>query len=272
MTQDRNAEMVENLTQDFTSRNEFYESGARLSDAMMWLNRDAGGGLMWAFDGQSTACYGRGSTASWGEGAVVDLSNYAVVTGRGGPYVTLNGVDEYLFILDAAWQESTTHNFFVWFWVYPTVITTGTVAAKWDATAGAFRSWRVYLTTANVFAFQTNNAGVPPGLALSSTLTLSASAWYYVAAYLQPSTLQAIAVGAATDASLTYTSTTTSVPAGLFDQAAALYIGALTGAAGVSGHYSGRIGVGLARANVPPTTIQSHMTRIFQATRWFYGG
>jgi hypothetical protein len=270
MTQDRRAETVENLTQDFTTRNEFYESGARLSDAMMWLNRDAGGALMWAHDAQSPACYGGGSISQWTQNNI-DFSNYAA-TANGGPYLTLNGVDEYLSILDAAWQESTTHNFFVWFWVYPTVITTGTVAAKWDATAGAFRSWRVYLTTANVFAFQTNNAGVPPGLALSSTLTLSASAWYFVAAYLQPSTLQAIAVGAATDASLTYTATTTSVPAGLFDQAAALYIGALTGAAGVSGHYSGRIGVGLARANVPPTTIQSHMTRIFQATRWFYGG
>lgn len=269
MTQDRNAELVENLTQDFTRRNEFYESGARLSDVMMWLNRDGGGSLMWAHDAQGPACYGGGSISQWTR-PNIDFSNYAA-TGNGGPYVTLNGIDEYLHINDAVWQESGTNTFLVWGWAYPTVTTAGTVAAKWDANAGAFRSWRLYLTTASVFGFQCNpTGGGGAGLALPSTLAVTANTWYFVAGYLQPSTLQAIAVGAATDGSLTYTSTTTSVPAGVFDNASDLYIGVIMAVAGLGSYWSGRLSVGLARANVPATAIQSHVTRLFQATRWFY--
>jgi hypothetical protein len=268
--QDRNAEMVTNLTQDFTRRNEFNESGARLADTMTWMNRDGGGALMWGFSAQSVQNYGAGVGTTYTTAGAIDFTNYAA-TAHGGPYITLDGVGEYLHATDATWQESGTLNFLVWFWVYPTVITTGTVAAKWDANAGNLRSWRIYLTDASVFGFQTNpTGGAGVGLALPSTLTVTADTWYFVAGYLQPSTLQAIAVGAATDATLTYTSSTTGVSAGVFDGASDLYLGVLMAVAGLGSYFTGRLGIGLARANVPATNIQSHMTRLFQATKWFY--
>ena len=274
MTQDRNAELVTNLVQDFPTRNEFYQSGARLSDVMMWLNRDGGGALMWAFDGQSGAGYGGMSGAIWTQFAAFDYSKYAAMT-HGGPYITLDGAADYLHIADQAWQESTTNNFLVWFWVYPTDIASGgTIAAKWDILGVANkRSWRLYLTTASVFGFQCNpTGGAGAGLALASTLALTVNTWYFVAGYLQPSTLQAIGVAAATDATLTYTSTATSVPNGVFNGTSALYLGVLMDAGGLANYWDGRIGIGLARANVPATHIQGHMARLFQATKWFYQG
>ena len=265
----RNEEHNDNQTDQFLDRNKFHHDGARLADSMMWLNRNGGGSLMWAFDGQSTACYGGGSTDTWVPSGI-DFGNYAA-TANGGPYVVLNGTDEYLSITDQPWQESDTFNFLVWGWAYSTDIASGrTFLSKWDAQGVDERSWRLYLTGASVFGFQCNPNGAGGfGLALSSTLALSNDTWYFVAGYLQPSTLQAIGVGAATDTSLTYTSTTTDVPASVVDLNSALYVGALLTAAGLA-YWPGRAGVALARANVPAANIQSHLTRIFASTRWFY--
>jgi len=278
--QDRNAELVQNLTQDFARRNEFNESGARLADAMRWINREGGGVLMWGFTGQSAENMGEGVAGNpWATIGPINFSDYAA-TPNGGPYVTLDGATQYYYRGDAVWNESTTNPFLVWFWAYTTDTTTEkTLTCKWDTWGGNNRrSWRLYLTgTAvpagtNVFGFQCNDTGLlGGGLSVASTLAPTNNTWYFVGGYFEPSTLQVIAVGAATDTTLTYTSATSSVPNQLFDGAPGsdMYIGALKGAAAYD-YWPGKIGIGLARANVPSARIQGHMARLFQATKWFY--
>lgn len=272
MPQNRNAEMVNNLTQDFARRNEFNQSGARLSDVMMWLNRDGGGSMIWAFDAQDQLCYGRGAAAGavWAE-TNIDVSNYAA-TANGGPYVTLNGTDEYLSIADAAWQEPGSYSFLVWGWAYPTVATLSTIFAKWNFLAPANdRSWRLYMPNAGTLAFQVNSTGAPAAnVSVGSGVVATLNTWHFVAGYYSPSSLLAIGTATADSPSLTYVTNTASIPALLWDTGSALYIGALSGAAAVDDHWTGRIGPGLARFNVPATNIRSHMTRLFHATRWFY--
>jgi hypothetical protein len=268
----KNQEHNDNQVDEFVRRNEFHHDGARLADVMAWANRGAGGALMWGFTAQSTQNLGAGGGSPYNVVGGIDFSNYSA-TANGGPYATLDGIGEYYWRSDASWQESGTLNFLVWFWTYSTDLTSGgMIAAKWDVFGGANdRSWRIYLTTNDVFGFDCNPTGLAAAeLTVESTLALSANTWYFVAGFLQPSTLQSLGVAAADDTVLTYTAATTGVPNGVHDGASALYIGAMRDAGAVSNFWAGRMGVGLARANVPATNIRSHAARIFSATRWFY--
>jgi len=271
--QDRNAELVNNLTQDFARRNEFNQSGARLSDVMMWLNRDGGGALMWAHDGQSPAFYGRAAsaaaTATWAANGGILIGNYSA-TVNGGPYITLDGIGEYLSIADANWQETTTYSFLLWAWFYTdTLDVTQAIAAKWTG-AGNLRSWFLRVSgTTNTLRWSTNPAGGGgANVDMDATHVITASTFHFAAAYFQPSTLMRTFSGSANDGSLTIDSLTTGVPASVFNGAPGppLTLGAASGAS----FLSGRLGIGLVRANVPATNINSHVTRLFQATRWFY--
>jgi len=269
--QDRNAEMVENLVQDFPTRNEYAQSGARLSDVMMWLNRDGGGSLMWAHDAQGAACYGGGSLSQWTQNNVT-FANYAAVAGRGGPYVTLDGVNQYLSIANQAWQQAGAFSLLVWAWCYPTDLTNSrTLAAKY-VWATNNRSWTLrYDFPSTDFLWLCNQTG-PAGGNVTITSTYAAAVvdtWYFVAGYFEPSTQMKVYVGASTDPSLTITTLTVGVPALLFPSIAPLTLGA---DGNPSTYFIGREGIGLARVNVPAANINSHVTRLFQATRWFYGG
>ena len=272
MTQFRNSEHDDNQADEFLRRNELKHSTVQIADSMMWLNRDGGGSLLWAFDGQGPACYGRGSTSQWTENGTLDISSYEAVTGRGGPFVVLDGATDYLSIADAPWQEATTNNFLVWGWVNSNHIDVDmAIASKWDET-GNLRSWKTHLAS-SAFTFTCNSTGVGGAdSVVTSTVTPVDGAWYFVAGYLQPSILQSIGVAAAADTSLTYTANTTTPAAGVFDGVNTdLFVGALTGAVAAEEWWDGLLGVGLMRANTPADSIRSHMTRIFASTRWFYG-
>lgn len=267
--QDRNAELVQNLTQDFARRNEFNESGARLADAMMWMNREGGGALMWAFDGQSVACYGGGSASQWAPNGGIDYSNYAA-TPRGGPYITLDGAGEYLSIPNAPWQESLTSNFLVWTWCCPSDLSNSrTIVAKY-VWATNNRSWYLrYDLTLSAFVWLSNQTGLAGGnvIIASTYAPVLADTWYFVGGYFEASTQMKICVASCTDARLTTTTLTAAIPAGLYDSIAPLTIGA---DGNPSTYFIGRAGAGLARANVPASHIEGCMSRLFQATRWFY--
>jgi len=271
MTQFRNSEHDDNQADEFLRRNELKHSTVQMADSMMWLNRDGGGSLLWAFDGQGPACYGRGSTDQWTEQGSIDIPSYEAVVGRGGPYVVLDGATDYLSIGDDVWQESTTNNLLVWFWVNSNHIDVDmAIASKWDET-GNFRSWKLHLSS-SAFTFTCNSTGVggADSVATSTRVPVDGG-WYFVAGYLQPSALQSIGVAAASDVSVTYNANTSTPAAGVVNDVADLFVGALTEGA-VAQWWDGFLGVGLARANTPPASIRSHMTRIFASTRWFYGG
>ena len=273
--QDRNAEMVVNLTQDFTTRDEFAQSGARLADVMQWQNRDAGGGLMFGFPAQGAQALGDAATTGWTQNTITTYGNYAAVVGRGGPYCILDGpaAADYLSITSAAWMDTGGASLLVWAWVDVDAMLGSdmTVAARW-LVAGNERSWWLYLdTTAEVFELLMSVDGTAEVTA-ASTVTVGTTGFYFVAAHYEPSTSVTFGVAAAsahTRASGVNT-VTASIPAALNDPTADLTIGSISG--GPGNWWDGYIGGTLGRVNVPVTNIASHMARLYGATYWLYGG
>ena len=159
-------------------------------------------------------------------------------------------------------------------WCYPTTlgVSDRTIAAKWES-VGNQRSWILRWQTAfgaDAFQFITNDNGlVGNNVYISSSYAETLDAWHFVAGYYKASTIQKVYVAQSTDGALTIDQLTTGVPASLLSGTADLTIGATTTP---SDYFAGSLGVGLERANVPSTNIDSHVTRLFQATRWFYGG
>jgi len=274
MTEKRNAEMVENLTQDFTGRNEFTQDGARLGAAIPWINRDGGGGAMFGFTAQSSENMGEGSTTSWSPLGTITYANYAA-TANGGPYVRLNGaaLADYYSIPTAAWQYAgAAGQFFVWKWAKLGTIAAAnmTIAAKYLGPANC-SWWLGYNVTAGVFQFTCNGTGAPGNdVALQSSVSVSTGVWYFVAGHFDPGVSMTIGVAAASAGGMSgafNTLTGATVPAVIFNGAAALTLGSISGG-GL--WWDDALGVGMARAYVPAGNIQGHMARLFGETKWFY--
>jgi len=80
-----------------------------------------------------------------------------------------------------------------------------------------------------------------------------------------------IYVALATDTALTITSLVAGIPANLFNGTAPLAIGARFNVAPTLAEpWSGLIGIGGARINVPAANIDAHVSRLFALTQAFY--
>ena len=196
-------------------------------DAFLDRHRYGGGKLRWTFSGHSTQIGGSAiGGALWTENNIDD-SNYACAT-YSGPYITFNGVNEYLSSADAAWQETAAEEFLVFGWCYLTALNqAGIIVAKYDSDANT-RSWRLsYNVAAGNFMFLCNATGlVANDVTVTSTYaTIAIDTWYFVAGYFQPSTLMRIYVGANDDTATVVDSLAVGVPASLFNGGALLTIG-----------------------------------------------
>lgn len=274
MTEKRNAEMVENLTQDFTGRNEFTQDGARLGAAIPWINRDGGGGAMWGFTGQSRQNLGEGVQVHWTPAVSITYANYAA-TANGGPYVSLNGAalsDGYTNP-NAAWQYAgVAGQFLVWKWAKLGTVAAAnmTITAKYDG-VNQCAWWLGYNVTAGVFQWICNGTGAAgTDVILQSSVSVSTGVWHFVAGYYDPGVSMTIAVAAASAGGMSgafNTLTGATIPASLWNSTADLTIGQISGG-GL--WWDDAIGVGMSRAYVPTTNIQGHMARLFGETKWFY--
>ena len=275
--QDRNAEMVENLVQDFTTRDEYAQSGARMSDAMKWQNRDGGGGLMFGFTGQGTQALGNAAAIGWTE-ASIGYANYASVTGRGGPYCVFDGTAaaDYLVIGNAAWQDTAGLSLLVWAWVDVDTMLGSDMTVMAQYNGGNECSWWLRLNvTSSVFELVCNPNGIQANdVVSSSTVTVGTSGFYFVAAHFEPSTSVTFGVAAASAHTLAdgLNTVTASIPALLDPSVSDLTIGAIDAGPPLTNWWDGYIGGGLGRVNVPVTNIASHMARLYGATYWLYGG
>jgi len=275
MTEKRNAEMVENLTQDFTGRNEFTQDGARLGAAIPWINRDGGGGAMFGFTAQSRENMGEGVVTPWTPAGTITYANYAA-TANGGPYVRLNGVAlaDYYTNAHAAWQYAgAAGQFFVWKWAKLGTVAAAnmTIAAKYDG-VNECSWWLGYHVTAGVFQFICNpTGGIGADVALQSSVSVSTGVWYFVAGHFDPGVSMTIGVAAASAGGMSgafSTLTDATVPAVLFNTVVAdLTLGGISGG-GL--WWDDALGPGMARAYVPAGNIQGHMARLFNETKWFY--
>lgn len=242
-----------------------------LRSALYLPNRYGGGRRRWAWD----ACSGIIDTCFTGATllteANIDNTDYGVTT-YGAPAVSLDGTTEYYTIADSAWQETGSGNFFVSCW------------ARFDAFAGAMgivskvdtgsdlRSWMLYYTgAAGSFSWLVNSTGLAAAnITVSSSVAEVVDTWYYIAGFYQPSTLIRIFVGAASDTSLTIDSNAVSVPASLFDGAAAFGIGCYHNTGTATAFLDGYVSQASAWGNVAAANVNNFADRQFQLSRRFF--
>lgn len=282
----RNDQMEELLKGTFVTRKEFMRDGARMLSAVFAMNRaldgtiHAGGQLVEGFMADSVQANGMAATASIWTQLNLNILSWSA-TNNGGPFLTFGGTSA-LYIADAAWQEATTRNMFVWKWVK--LAATGssqTIESKYD-TNGNQCSWRLwYDSTGPAFTFTTNaGGGAGADVSVASTHTVGTADWYFVAGYIgQTAGLMRILVGTANEQELTETNLALGVPGNLFNTTAPLTLGTSwnnAGALTVLDPLIGYLGIGHLRFNTPYGTAPSYpgptgcAARLFQLSRWFY--
>lgn len=205
-----------------------------------------GGGavLMLGWLGNSREVHGQAATAGVWTEAGITIANYGVYR-YGGPFIMLNGSDEYLTLADAGWNEVGAYNLMAWWWVYTGG--GGSDRAIIGKTKGTTeQSWLMYQDAVLGWCFYVNGTGADADKKLvSSNHALTASRWTFVGVFYKPSTSIRIYIGeAAYDTTLTVDENTTSIPASLFNGTADLRLGATSTPAM---YWSGGIGGGVVR-------------------------
>jgi hypothetical protein len=273
--QQRNPELVRNLTADFLTNERFFLDGARLLSAVLATCGPVGGQLVEGFMADSVEANGTASTAAPGVWTVQNIVTADwLATAYGGPYLSFTNAS--LYMSDATWQEAGTYNFFVWKWVNTgTLASSQTVQSKYQ-TVGNQCSWRLWLDSAGpTFSFTTNPIGAAAAdVTVSSTKTLAADEWFFVAGFFVASTLMRIFVGRSDDTDLTVDDLAVGVPAGVFNTTAPFTIGSSWTNFGILSNldpWSGFIGVGHTRFNaLPAASITAYARRLFGMTKEFY--
>lgn len=278
----RNDQMESLLAGSFVTRKEYMSDGARLLSAVLATHRawdgsqGAGGTLLWGFMGDSTQNFGRSATTLW---TLANISNACFhATPYGGPFVTLNsGSAQVLYVPDVAYREPGTTPFLVWHWCKMDSLAADEAVVSMYETQANNCSFRLWLDSGTPALSWTCNAtgNVINDVTLPSSYAPATDTWYFVAGYFYASMLMRIYVGAATDVALTVDSLAVGVPAGIFDGLAFVTLGCSWIATNPQ-YFSGDIGVGHGRVNVPAGTaaaypeIDGHVSRLFHLTRWFY--
>lgn len=252
---------------------------ARCADlsAVMHQHRDGGGALIYDFGAQRPVIESYIGSQQL-TALSVTFENWEA-TDRGGPYVELDGTNDALYIADASWQEvsdgtlGTDETLFVWHWVNTDdETTTQAFSSKWDFN-GDNRSWTIKGNGGAFWKIAVSGVGTSGGAITQASSTQLATGWHFVAGYWQASTLLRIFVAAASDTSLQIDSNTTSIPASLYDGSAPLAIGTrFNSSPTLDIPWDGKVGRGQLRFGVPATDINDYVDRLFQSTKFFYGG
>lgn len=275
--QTRNDDRTRELAADFLRREEFYQDGARILNAAQTLHRNGGGHLRWCWLADSQYI-----PNGWGGGNSFDDWNVGesyAATANGGPYGMFNN-GNWLQKEHAAWQQVCYYQddipFLVWHWCIAEDLNpmgNHTITSKYQK-LNDNRAWVLWWdAVAGAFQFVINDNGAAPNdVAVTSSYAETTGVWYFVAGYAIPGTLLRIYVGAADDTALTPDSVVAGVPGVIWEAAdAPLAIGCSFGNAGNTENFWDMfIGIGAARTNVPSAEIDMHVTRLFQATKWFY--
>lgn len=267
--QQRNPELVRNLTTDFLTNERFFWDGARLLSAILATHAAGGGDLRWGWMADSPALFGRANANNQHltENNITAADYFA--TGYGGPYVDFNGTNEYLSAGDRTWAEIGAEEALIWMWCNADTLAANDriICSKWGAGAG-HRQWHLYWDVGNgAFQFEVSVDGTAIS-AVTSTYMEAISNWYLVAGYFEPSAADGlrIFVGNATDNDVT--EDTAAAPASVFTGGMSAFE---IGSENVGNNlWDGRIGIGNMRLNVPSTNITAYVRRLFGMTKEIY--
>ena len=267
------------VTGDVYASGGFYVNSApiprpSLVDAVLGnVTNAAGGGAVlqcgWLANGRQV--FGQAATAGVWTEANITNANYGALV-YGGPFITLNGSDEYLTLADAAWNEVATYNLVAWWWV-----NTDNAAAD-QAIIGktlgtADQSWLMYVDNALGWSFYVNGTGADADKkVVSSSYTISASQWMFVGVMFKPSSSIRIYVAEASEWALTMDENTTSIPASLHNSAADLRLGATSTPAQYFDGMAGGGAVCIAGGSDVDTYVAAYLLEKFRLTKYRYGG
>jgi hypothetical protein len=222
-----------------------------------------GGAVIATFDAQSQYCDGE---ASWSHNNV-DAGNYNA-TPQGGPYIDLNGSDEYLSRSDDNWNRIGAFNLLCCSVVRGLAASgTDVITGKYD-TVGNERCWLLRLNSGGNLDFGVSADGTAETFVVSS-YTWATGEWTFVAGFFEPSALLRIYVAQMTDTNLTIDDVTASVPASCYNANVSSLV--TVGAQSNEGNYwQGSAGPMVTRANVPSSEINMYVAGLFDLVRWSY--
>lgn len=223
---------------------------------------------MSAFDSSGNAIdqSGNGRTLTYNGGGTGPLYNYHA---SGGPYLDFDGTGDYMSRADEAGLDILGTESYVasavrgltvggWFW-FDTAGSQMALLGKYNIT-GNQRAYVLNKPATDKVTFTVSVDGTAT-VVVTSTTTLSATAWYFAVGRFIPSTETNVFLQGADDAS-----NTTSIPASIVNSTATFEIGSFN--AGGTALLNGRGGMCFACAMALSDTAISN---IYQGTRGFYG-
>ncbi len=268
----------------FLRRREFYESGIQLENALFSMHLggvNSGPGKLkyaWRATNNIMHCSDVGVAPMTENNFHDEDLMWEENSYWGGPYVRLDGVDTYLSVADAVWQEPTNCDFMVWCWCLSYDDTrTQYLISKWDYGSAPTRMayclrWNL-ATTAFEFSRTTDGTAGTQGTAVSTygAINVTDGIYYFVGGCFCCGDDIKVYVASAQDNDLTI-DWQAAIPAGnTYDGNEPLLIGAAYNNGAATDFWYEDIGI--LQMRIVPFGFNSSdeaMRRIFQMTKWFY--
>ncbi len=207
----------------------------------------------------------------WTENSIV-VADWGV-TPQGGPYISLDGANDYLTVADAAWQEVAANRMVVWHWVNTFTETTNrrriVVGKALDDEVGWMLEFGIM---PKAWKFGVDGDGLNASYVdVVSDRAVVIGRWTFIAGFFEPSQRIRIYVATNTDTTLTMTERTTDIPASIFNGAADLRLGANSD--GTPGfRWYGQIGAGGMWLGPTAGDVGTYLQTVFDLTKARYGG
>lgn len=256
----------------YVPRNDFEQSGARLTNIVLGYHKMIGGLLRYNW----TAAFLFITYYPLNQNSLPDvvsfgLTEYVVTTLRSGPYIALDGTK--LARWNAAgWQDFPTTGACFWTWFYADSLAGDMyVLSKWDY-GNNNRSYCLRwnnATGALEFAMSSDGTAAAQVVATSSA-TITAGQWYFAGGFWRDSDDWGIAVGKTGDIDLTIDSSA-SAPVAAFVSAVPLLLGAAFNGGAYADYWDGGIGpVQMRETLVTAAEQQDYLREVFHETEPFY--
>jgi hypothetical protein len=249
------------------------------------LSAQPGGGTRqnYGWLANSRQLFGQAS-GYWTENSIV-VGNWGV-TPTGGPYITLDGANDYLTVADAAWQEVGANSMVVWHWVKPSTEAAHSDCVIVGKTAIDNTGWRLGITPSNLFPldplrpawrFSVNGTGDDDDMIDMFHVSVNPGVWTFVGAFYEPGQRIRMYIGqtaggwmsAAPD--LVMLEHTADIPASIYNGTADLRIGANSdGTPGLM--WRGRVGPGAMWLGPTAGSVGTYLQTMFDLTKARYGG
>lgn len=222
-----------------------------------------GGFRSFVMDGQSVKF---DEAQTWAQQGT-DVSNWRV-TPEGGPFLEVNGVDEYMRVADNPRNRVGVNNLLIALVVRPaTLPATAFITGKWDE-ASDDRAWALRTSGTSVTLSTSATGASGDVVTVTSSLVLTTGSWYFVAGFYEVNVQLKLWVGKTTDETVTAdveTSVSTSIYA-----ATGAYVTVGARSDELVEYLGGQLGILRCLIGTPSDDIDEYVYSLFDLVREAY--